>query len=105
MGQEENPLVPHQALICPATLGSPDLPGRSSLVAAAATAPVAAAIHLAVAIGAIDRLVTTRHKWHLGVLAAIGAYDLRHCALGAAITATTAVASATAVATIATTVA
>jgi hypothetical protein len=82
-------------------------PGKSCLVAAAATTPVAAAIHLAVAIGAIDRLVATRYERYFGVLAAVGAYHLRHCALGATVAATTAtaVASATAVATIATTVA
>jgi hypothetical protein len=75
-------------------------PERSCLVAAAATAPVAAAIHLAVAIGAIDGLVTTWYERYFGVFAAVGAYDLGHCALGPAIaTAATTVAAAVAAAT------
>src|SRR3954469_15876991 len=63
------------------------------LVAVAATALVAA-LHLAVAIGAIDRLFATRYEGHFCVLAAVGAYYLRHCALGAAITATAAAVAA-----------
>src|SRR4051812_16001786 len=65
------------------------LPGKSYLVAVAATALVAAAIHLAVAIGAIDWLVATRYEGHFSVLATVGAYNLRHCALGTTVAATT----------------
>jgi len=65
----------------------------SCLVAAAATNPAAAAIHLAVAIGAIYRLVTAWYEGYFGVFAAVSAYNLGHRALGATIAASTATAA------------
>ena len=85
------------------------VPRLTCLVAVAATAPAAAAIHLAVAIGAIDRLVTAWYEGYFGVFAAVGAYNLGHCALGATVATAAAVAAAisaaTAVAAVATLIA
>src|SRR5207247_2206213 len=62
------------------------------LVPGAACAP---ATHGAEAIGAVDRSVTTRHEGDLGLLAAVGANNLGHGALRAAIATAAAVAAIT----------